>query len=165
MTDPKSRRIQTTRGGLRRNGTAYARRGNRGSEIIGQAEMPIGIKSADEIVAEFYRRSGLTEKWLRQRADERTSPPSMARIERARWMARKLTGGSLRTRRAVWAIVRHGSSRSEVDAAFAQGKGMTFDAIEDMLFRSFKPREIPNFLASYYRTWRAIKALEELSDE
>lgn len=89
----------------------------------------------------------------------------MARIERARWMARNLTGGSLRTRRGMWAIVRDGSSRSGLDVAFAQGKGMTFDAIEDMLFGSFEPRDIPNHLASHYRTWRAIKALEELPHE
>lgn len=143
----------------------HARRGNPRGEVVGQAELPIGIGAAAEILAEFYRRSGLTEKWLRQRADERTGPPSMARIERARWMARKLTGGSLRTRRGIWVIVRDGSSRSEVDVAFGQGKGMTFNAIEDMLFGSFEPRDVPNFLASHYRTWRAIKALEELLHE
>jgi len=137
--------------------------------MTGQAETPIAISLPTKIVrnkqilAEFYSRSGLTEKWLQQRANERTRPPSKARIERARWMAKKLTGDSLRTRRGKWAIVRRGSSRSEVDAAFAQGNAMTFNAIEDMLFGSFDQRKIPYWLASHFRTWRAINALRAIN--
>jgi hypothetical protein len=115
-----------------------------------------------QILAKFYSRSGLTEKWLQQQANERTWAPSKARIDRARWMAKKLTGGSLRTRKGKWAIVPNGSSRSEVDTAFAQEKGVTFNAIESTLFGSFEQRKIPHWLASHYRTWRAINALKEL---
>lgn len=132
------------------------------AEIVNIISFPTDHVRNEHILADFYSRTGLTEKWLQQRANERTWAPSKARIDRARWMAKELTGGSLRTRKGKWAIVPNGSSSSDVDTAFAQEKGMAFNAIESTLFGSFEQRKIPHWLASHYRTWCAIKALNEL---
>lgn len=80
---------------------------------------------------------------------------SHARLDRARWMVKELFGASLSTRKGRWAIVTTGAIRAERDAAFAEGRYVDFDVIEDMLFDLLTKRgRVPNWLASDYRTWR-----------
>jgi hypothetical protein len=116
--------------------------------------------SNEAVLREFYTRTGLTEKWLRQQANARTWGPSKARIDRVRSMAKELIGGSLRTREGEWMIVPDGRSYAEVSDTFHAGTFMPFNDIEDQLFVLLEAREIPPWLASHHRTWRAIQALD-----
>jgi hypothetical protein len=111
------------------------------------------------VLREFYGRTGLTEKWLRQRANERqTWAPSKARMDRARSMA-KMTGQHLLKHGDEWLLVNR-EAKNHYKAAFDRGDGRPFNHIENELFGALEAKgEIPYWLTSHLSTWRAIQAL------
>jgi hypothetical protein len=117
------------------------------------------------VLNEFYQRTGLTEKWLRHQINRRTWPPSKARMDRARSMA-KITGQHLSKQGEEWLLVlareAEGWKRADYKAAFARDEGRSFDDIEDELFRLLEATDgIPAWLATHHSTWLAIQALLE----
>lgn len=77
-------------------------------------------------------------------------------------MAKELVGGSLRTRKGEWMITNAGRSHREVSDLFANDGGMSFEDVEDLLFRLLEARgDIPPWLAGPYRTWRGISRCEQ----